>query len=706
MAWSVAVLDQGISNWFERTYKRNLYEYDVYDWDTETDYGVPNTHGTYVAMSAFAVNPALDFIDLKIMNSAGFIYTFDAELALSRVISLSNSGYGIGAINLSWGGFYYPYSIINELDTLATRGIFAVAASGNSGSPNSFDTPAYPASLSNVIAVGAHDGAGVPAVWSHNHPNYITVLADGTDMPVAGQNGTSFAAPQVSATVASLQAYARYGMGRTLTLTEVKDALQQGGNGPRSAPDPADGRTRYFLHDHGGTVSYFVNRYLLPVFDPMSYLASNLDLLAVSGADGQAALRQFLSTGAFDGRTVTFDAWSYLAANADVANTVGTAATAGATHYITNGRAEGRSGFFDSWGYLAVNPDLIRPLGTATTAVARHYVQYGRREGRATTGFDALRYIASYGDLITTFGAANSDGAVRHYVANGQGEGRRVSFDGMGYLAANRDLVTAFGADTALATRHYITNGYRERRTTTFNAHLYMASNTDLIAALGTGTAAATEHYVRHGVREGRGMGFSVEDYLAANEDVERAFGNDPAGATRHYVQYGWREGRPTRIDPATASVSEASADLPANATTTGRLAVGGTVTGRYTAAAYSSDTDWFRIRLLAGQGIQITLTGRPTGTNTIGSQYLTLYNPSNWSVAYSYGTYNSNTTTLTYTAPTAGYYHIAAQGSVYPASWNQPAVPQPYTLAVSTRRDAAPMAGPGDGSGLLAAAV
>lgn len=706
MAWSVAVLDQGISNWFEQTYKRNFYEYDIYAWDTETDYGVSNTHGTYVAMSAYGVNPALDFIDLKIMSSTGNIYTYDAELALNRVISLSTQGHGIGAINLSWGGFYYPYSIINELNTLAARGIFAVAATGNSGSQYSFDTPAYPASLSNVIAVGAHDGAGVPAPWSHNHPNYITVLADGTDMPVAGSHGTSFAAPQVSATVASLQAYARYGMGRTLTLAEMKDALQQGGNGPRSAPDPANGTTRYFLHDHGGTVGYFVNRHLLTSFDPMSYLASHDDLMGAFGLDGQAALRHFLSSGAFEGRAATFDAWSYLAVNLDVANALGAAASAGATHYITNGRSEGRQGYFDSWGYLAANPDLIQPLGTSATVAARHYVEYGRHERRATSGFDAMRYIASYGDLITGFGVQNAQAAVRHFVSDGYREGRRVSFDGMVYLAANRDLAIAFGADTALATRHYIASGYREGRATRFDAYRYLASNADLIAAFGADTTAAAEHYVRYGAAEGRGMGFSAEDYMMANLDLALAFGTDMDRAIRHYVTFGWREARATRPDPATANVSEPTTDLPANATTTGRVAVGGTVTGRFTATAYASDTDWFRIRLLAGQSIQITVAGQPTGSNTLTNPYITVYNTLGRSVAYTSGTYGTTTTTLSYTATTAGDYHIAAQAYVYPPRWNQPTSPQPYTLAVAARRGAGSLLAAGDVSGPLAVAV
>ncbi|NYZ15267.1 S8 family serine peptidase [Azospirillum sp. RWY-5-1] len=705
MAWSVAVLDQGISNWFERTYRRNLYEYDVYWGDRETDYGVPYTHGTYAAMAAWSVNPALDFIDLRVMSPSDSVSYYDAEAGLSRLITLSNQGYGIGAVNLSWGGPSSFSSVTNAINELAGRGIYAVAASGNHGNRSSFDTPFYPASMSNVIAVGAHDGTGTPVDWSQNDSR-ITVLADGTDVPVPGINGTSFAAPQVASTVATLQAYARYGLGRPLTLAEMKDSLQLGGNGPRSAPDPADGRTRYFLHTHQGSVDYFVGRYLLPSFDPLSYIASYSDLTTLYGTHGAAGLAHFLGSGAYEGRAVTFDGLSYLAANLDVADTLGVSATAGAAHYLSSGRSEGRRSSFDHWNYLAANPDLIAPLGTMNTMSARHYLQNGRAEQRPTAGFDPLRYIASYGDLIGAYGLRNTAGAVQHYVTSGRGEGRQASFDAMGYLAVNRDLLTAFGIDTTAATRHYIANGYRERRVTLFDSYRYLASNTDLIAALGTGSTAAAEHYVRNGIREGRGMGFSAEDYLGANLDLALAFGSDSAGAIRHYVQHGWREGRQTRIDPAAASVSESSTDLPANSTTSGRVAVGGTVTGRFTAPAYYSDTDWFRIRLLAGQGIQITLTGRPTGALTIGGQYLALYHPSGWSVAYSYGTYNSNTTTLTYTAPAAGDYHIAAQGYVYPASWNQPTVPQPYTLAVTARRSAAPLAGPDDGAGLLAAAV
>lgn len=706
MAWSVAVLDQGISNWFERTYKRNLYEYDFDNWDAETDYGQTYTHGTYVAMTARMVNPALDFIDLKVMDNRGYVFRYTAEPALDRVISLSDRGYGIGAINLSWGGGGTSEGVTNALSALARRGIFAVVSSGNNGSANFFEGVDYPASLSTVIAVGAHDGAGNPVAWSQNNPSEITVLADGTDMPVSGIHGTSVAAPQVAATVASLQAYARRGLGRTLSLAEVKDTLQLGGNGPRSNPDPADGRTRYFLYDHGGTVSYFVNRYLLPTFEPMSYLASNLDLVGVYGLDRQAALQHFLSSGAFEGRQASFDAWSYLAVNPDVAAVMGVSAAGGATHYLSNGRAEGRRTSFESWSYLASNPDLIRPLGTTTMAAARHYVQYGRGEGRSTTSFDAMRYIASYYDLSRAFGVNGTLAATQHYVVNGYAEGRRATFDGMAYLAANRDLAVAFGADTGAATLHYVANRFRENRPTTFDAYLYLASNTDLIAAFGANTAAATEHYVRHGQREGRGLGFSAYDYLDANPDLDRAFGGSTEQATRHYVQYGLREGRPTLPDPATASVSETTVDLPASTATSGRVSVGGRVTGRYTGDSYSSDTDWYGIRLRAGQTIQVSLTAHETANSRASYQYIHLRDSRGQFVTYSLNLNGRTPATLTHTVTTTDNYFLSAQGDIFPTILGRTPAPVPYTLAVSAIRSAAPLTGSDAGSGALAAAV
>ena len=69
------------------------------------------------------------------------------------------------------------------------------------------------------------------------------MLADGEGVPDQGANGTSFAAPQVAATVANVQAIVWGLAGHALGLGAMVDVLQQGGNGPRSRVDPADGST-------------------------------------------------------------------------------------------------------------------------------------------------------------------------------------------------------------------------------------------------------------------------------------------------------------------------------------------------------------------------------------------------------------------------------------------------------------------------------
>ena len=61
------------------------------------------------------------------------------------------------------------------------------------------------------------------------------------------------------------------------------------------------------------------------------------------------------------------------------------------------------------------------------------------------------------------------------------------------------------------------------------------------------------------------------------------------------------------------ASVSEGSDDLPANATSKGRVAVGGSATG----TSQNSDTDWFSVHLVSGTSYQFDLEGASTGKGT-----------------------------------------------------------------------------------------
>ena len=68
------------------------------------------------------------------------------------------------------------------------------------------------------------------------------------------------------------------------------------------------------------------------------------------------------------------------------------------------------------------------------------------------------------------------------------------------------------------------------------------------------------------------------------------------------------------------ASVSEGGADLPADSTTTGRVVVGGSATGRI---GTTGDQDWFAVTLEAGKLYRFDLEGRSTGDGTLLDPYL-----------------------------------------------------------------------------------
>jgi hypothetical protein len=412
---AVAVLDNGISNSFNATVKRSIFERDYVFNDNETDFGVSRTHGTIVAEAVVRTNARLDLIDARVADNIGQAFSSDVEEGLQAMISLANQGYRIGAINYSYGSATATASASyqDELDILAGRGVFLVAASGNSGFRSTLETPDFPGARSNVIAVGSHNGAGVPSAFSQQGRGRVVVLADGEDFPAVGENGTSFAAPQVAATVATVQGTYLAATGQTLNLGQMIDVLQQGGRGPLSAPDSADGVTRYFLHDHNGSVDYAVRTYVDPNFSPYEYLASYADLRAAFGLDGAAARDHFFAHGVHEGCTNSFDAMSYTASYGDLRVAFGTNRDAAALHYLNHGLREGRTASFDGTAYLNANSDLAAAFGTDTRAAARHYVQFGAGENRpltvaATTvqptnesGTDFVASTATAGRMVT-----------------------------------------------------------------------------------------------------------------------------------------------------------------------------------------------------------------------------------------------------------------------------------------------------------------
>lgn len=389
--WAVGIVDSGVTNETEAVIGPNLYEYDFYYGNADTDGFRTSSHGSNVATAAEQTNAALERVDMQVSsNSEYFISSWATRRALDQLADLHDAGWKIGAYNISFG--YSNSSAVSlyraEIDALADRGIFATASTGNGGTATGFENPTYPAALPNVISVGSHDGSGDPSAFSQNSPATIHVLADGEDVPGAGIDGTSFAAPQVAATVTTVQALVEGVKSDRLSFDQVIDVLQLGGAGPISNPDPADGVTAYFLHTHSGSVDYAVSTYVDPFFSGLEYIASFSDLEAAYVRDADAARDHYLQAGVYEGRTVEFDGLEYIASHPDLITSLGAARETGAVHYLDSGRREGRLANFDGDNYLAANPDLAIAFGGDSDLATQHYITNGFFEGRSTGELD------------------------------------------------------------------------------------------------------------------------------------------------------------------------------------------------------------------------------------------------------------------------------------------------------------------------------
>lgn len=422
MSWSLAILDDGIANAVQASVgKTTALEFDYYRNRVETDEGAGVTHGSRVFLAALETTRSLDVLDLKIGAPGDQGYSYGMiETGLRGLLAVGAGP--VGAVNMSFAGDLYPVPFVDELDALVARGVIPVAAAGNFGSHAALERPSYPAALPNVIAVGAHDGRGHPSAFSQNGPA-VAVLADGEGVPDGGSRGTSFAAPQVAATVANVQAIVHGLTGQTLGVAGMIDALREGGAGPLSQPDPADGVTRYFLHDHAGSLDYAWSRYGGTATRALEYIAGYGDLIAAFGADAAAGRRHFEHAGSIEERAIRFDALHYVASYRDLALAFGENEPAGATHYIVAGAREGRTVHFDGLQYIASYKDLAVAFGADELAGTHHYVDFGAAEQRDADRFDAAQYLANYADLRAAFGTDEAAATI-HYITHGIAEGR------------------------------------------------------------------------------------------------------------------------------------------------------------------------------------------------------------------------------------------------------------------------------------------
>jgi serine protease len=147
-----------------------------------------NYHGTHVASTiAEATNNGdgaaglcygCGIMPVKVLNASGVGSFFNVAEGVDYAVNFSQGGgRPVKVINLSLGGDAESTTLRNAIDRAVAAGVVVVVAAGN----DSKGTVSFPASLSNVIAVGAVDGRKQRAPYS-NWGSALDVVAPGGDL--------------------------------------------------------------------------------------------------------------------------------------------------------------------------------------------------------------------------------------------------------------------------------------------------------------------------------------------------------------------------------------------------------------------------------------------------------------------------------------------------------------------------------------------
>jgi serine protease len=185
----VAVLDTGIAYEDFGPYRKApdfsttvfVQGFDFINNDTHAN--DDNFHGTHVAsVIAEATNNGVGgaglaygtaLMPVKVLDAEGFGDTF----SIAEGIDFAADNDDVKVINLSLGGGGTSTAITSAIGRAVARGVTVVAAAGN----ESEGTVSFPASLANVIAVGAIDGRKLKAPYS-NFGSALDVVAPGGDI--------------------------------------------------------------------------------------------------------------------------------------------------------------------------------------------------------------------------------------------------------------------------------------------------------------------------------------------------------------------------------------------------------------------------------------------------------------------------------------------------------------------------------------------
>ena len=147
-----------------------------------------NFHGTHVSstiaeatdnnvgVAGLAFGCAL--MPVKVLDHEGVGSFFIVAEGIDYAVNFTQNGqHPVKVINLSLGGDSISNSVRQAVDRAVTAGVTVVAAAGNDGAGKI----SFPASLPNVIGVGAVDGRKIKAPYSNFGPE-LSVVAPGGDI--------------------------------------------------------------------------------------------------------------------------------------------------------------------------------------------------------------------------------------------------------------------------------------------------------------------------------------------------------------------------------------------------------------------------------------------------------------------------------------------------------------------------------------------